>query len=99
MSNSVYKAWRYHAEYEPKIFEGESIEIAERAGWVDSPAKVAGIENENIKQDTQVGDRQEASTQELKALTVKELKVLCKERGLSGYSRLREDELIALLKG
>ena len=32
-----------------------------------------------------------------KALTVKELKALCKEKGLSGYSKLKEEELISLL--
>jgi len=31
-------------------------------------------------------------------LTVKELKALCKERGLKGYSKLKEAELIELLE-
>ena len=35
--------------------------------------------------------------EQLKALTVKELKALCKEKGLSGYSKLKEEELISLL--
>ena len=34
-----------------------------------------------------------------KKMTVKELRNECKERGLTGYSRLNEEELIALLKG
>lgn len=32
-------------------------------------------------------------------MSVKELKELCKERGLKGYSKLNEAELIALLRG
>ncbi len=31
-------------------------------------------------------------------LTVKELKAICKEKGLTGYSKLKEDALIALIK-
>ena len=31
--------------------------------------------------------------------TVKELKAMCKEKGLSGYSNLKEKELIELLEG
>lgn len=30
-------------------------------------------------------------------LTVKELKKICKEKGLTGYSKLKEEELIALI--
>lgn len=30
--------------------------------------------------------------------TVKELRAMCKERGLTGYSKLKEAELIALLE-
>ncbi len=105
--SSVYKAWRYHAEYEPKIFEGEAIEIAERAGWFDTPAKIQGRTDANAKsnQNIKVGVRQEAPNQDLaddndlKDLTVKELKRLCKDRGLTGYSRLKEAELIALIQG
>ena len=78
-------AWRYHSDYEPKIFEGDAIEIAERAGWVDSPAKTSQKESIDIPDD-------------LKDLTVKQLKQLCKDRGLIGYSRLKEAELITLLE-
>lgn len=35
----------------------------------------------------------------LKDYTVKELKVMCKKRGLKGYSRLNENKLIELLEG
>jgi acylphosphatase len=35
--------------------------------------------------------------EDLKALTVKQLKSKCKKLGLSGYSRLHEDELIELI--
>lgn len=35
---------------------------------------------------------------DLKGLTVKELKELCKEKGKTGYSRLKEQELIELLE-
>jgi len=40
-------AWRYHKDYKATVFEGEALEIAERAGWVDSPAKVNDADNEN----------------------------------------------------
>jgi len=36
---------------------------------------------------------------ELKALTIKELKSMCKQKGLKGYSKLKEDELISLILG
>lgn len=36
---------------------------------------------------------------ELEAYTVPELKKMCKEKGLKGYSKLNESELIALLEG
>lgn len=35
--------------------------------------------------------------EELKQLSIKELKAKCKELGLQGYSRLNEDELIAMI--
>jgi len=31
--------------------------------------------------------------------TVKELKQMCKDKGITGYSRLRESELIEILQG
>ncbi len=108
MSDSVKRAWRYHAQYEAKIFEGEAIEIAERAGWVDSPAKIEVNTDADAKsnQDIKVGDEQEAPNQDLtdeendlESLTVKELKKLCRDRGLKGYSRMKEAELIALIQG
>lgn len=37
------------------------------------------------------------SREELKNLTIKELKAKCKELKLQGYSRLKEDELIDLI--
>jgi len=93
------RAWRYHAEYEPKIFEGEEIEVAERAGWVDSPAKV-GESQDSSKSDT---DEEIALgfqiPENLKDLTVKNLKKLCKHRELTGYSNLDKAGLIALLEG
>lgn len=36
--------------------------------------------------------------EDLRDLTIKELKAKCKELGLSGYSRMKEDELIALIE-
>lgn len=39
--------------------------------------------------------KQEAEVKEKH--TVKELRSMCKEQGLSGYSKLKEDELIELL--
>lgn len=39
------------------------------------------------------------SRDELKKLSTKELKAKCKALGLTGYSRLKEDELIELILG
>ena len=39
------------------------------------------------------------SKEELKTLSVKDLKAKCKELGLQGYSKLNEDELIDLILG
>ena len=36
---------------------------------------------------------------ELKDYTVKELKEMCKEKGIKGYSKLNEKNLIALIEG
>lgn len=39
-----YKAWLYHSEKEPKIFDGdEAIKEALDAGWKDNPAKCEGF--------------------------------------------------------
>jgi endogenous inhibitor of DNA gyrase (YacG/DUF329 family) len=35
----------------------------------------------------------------LKDYTVKELKEMCKEKGIKGYSKLNEKDLIALIEG
>ena len=86
------RAWRYHPDYEPKIFEGEAIDIAERAGWFDTPAKFPKGKGGDTSSTIEIPE-------DLTELTVKQLKQLCKDRGLSGYSRLKEAELIALLKG
>ena len=42
-------------------------------------------------------ESQEPETQNYASLSITELKALCKERGLSGYSKLKEPELIELL--
>lgn len=39
----------------------------------------------------------ELTEESLRTLTVVELKAMCKEKGISGYSKLKEDELIELL--
>ena len=43
--------------------------------------------------------KKEEPKKELKEYTVKELKAMCKERGLKGYSRKSEAELIEMLQG
>lgn len=54
--------------------------------------------NENQDNDTPPSDDDTKLTaKDLKKKTVKELKAMCKERGLTGYSRLNEKELIKLL--
>ena len=97
------RAWRYHAEYEPKIFEGEEIEIAEKAGWVDSPAKVGAVDPVDPVASRQDTEEEIALgfqiPENLADLSVKKLKKLCKHRELTGYSNLKEVELIALLEG
>lgn len=113
MAENKKQAWRYHAEYKPKVFEGEAIELAERAGWVDSPAKVEAVDAGDTNPDAGNGGGQSSSrelTEEevalgfqlpenLQDLSVKKLKKLCKARGKTGYSNLNEADLLALLEG
>lgn len=49
-------------------------------------------ENEGIPMDTDF-------SRALSEYTLSELKVMCKERGLKGYSKMSEIELIELLEG
>lgn len=100
------RAWRYHAKYEPKIFVGNEIDIAEEAGWVDSPAKVESIDStpsQDASASRQDTDEEIALgfqiPENLVDLSVKKLKKLCKHRELTGYSNLNEAGLIALLEG
>ncbi|WP_411953188.1 Rho termination factor N-terminal domain-containing protein [Alkalibacillus sp. S2W] len=59
--------------------------------------------NENEKESEQGNENEaeektkESQYDELEALTVKELKAKCKEMGISGYSKLKEEELINLI--
>jgi len=113
MSNLIERAWRYHTDYEPTIFEGEAIQIAEKAGWVDSPAKLEpkgkNDADANINQNSKMENKEANSDEEVALgfqipenlidLSVKKLKKLCKHRGLTGYSNMREAELVALLEG
>lgn len=43
--------------------------------------------------------QQKAQQKPLDEYTLSELKVMCKERGLKGYSKMSEAELIELLEG
>ena len=95
MAENKKQAWRYHADYKPKIFEGEAIELAERAGWVDSPAKVnkgGGPISPSFLSDEEKALGFEIP-ENLKDLSVKKLKKLCKARGKTGYSNLNEADL------
>ena len=105
MAENKKQAWRYHADYKPKVFEGEAIELAERAGWVDSPAKInpdAGngggqsSSRELTEEEVALGFQLPENLQDL---SVKKLKKLCKARGKTGYSNLNEADLLALLEG
>lgn len=113
-----HEAWRYHAKYEPKIFIGEAIAIADEAGWVDSPAKIDyteeegapdAPENETVSEevaDCEADAEPEAETEvmeievpeDLSELTVKQLRKLCKKMKLTGYSSMREADLVALIE-
>lgn len=64
------KAWRYHAEHEPRIFTGdEEIKSAESKGWKDSPAKCdgfldkIGVDPDNKLQVQYVGDVSEQTAE------------------------------------
>lgn len=46
-----------------------------------------------------VKGQEEEHLKGLSKCTLEELKAMCKERGLKGYSKLNEEELIKLLEG
>ena len=73
---------------EPELIEGELIEAG------DETKEPELVEGELVE----TGD-EAVIRKELEALTIQELKAKCKERGLSGYSKLKEQELIDLLVG
>lgn len=73
---------------EPELVEGELVETG------DETKEPKLVEGELVE----TGDKA-VIRKELEALTTQELKAKCKERGLSGYSKLKEQELIDLLVG
>lgn len=52
-----------------------------------------------LENEVDVKGQREEHLKALSKCTLEELKAMCKERGLKGYSKLNEEELIKLLEG
>lgn len=55
------------------------------------------VYSEESEVKTKTIEKEKTSVQDLNKLTLKALKVIAKERGYSGYSKMKKQELIKLL--
>jgi len=82
------RQWLYN-EDGGKIFKGDEIAEASKNGYVDSPAKVGKATEDVAPPKSPVP----LTVDELKEMyTVKELKDICKNLGITGMSRKKEQE-------
>lgn len=90
---------------EDQEFPFSSVESAQEftdsvnnKGVIGLSALFAGDESQEPETQNVDGDEsQDTEAKNYASLSITELKAQCKERGLSGYSRLKEPELIELL--
>lgn len=68
-----------------------------RLQWFKNKGYKIGVEEG--KEQEEDSNEEEIEEKELNDLTVKELREMAKDRGLEGYSDLKKDTLIELLKG
>jgi hypothetical protein len=77
------------------LVEAERAEYVEGEelgdSWIFDPNQVVEVETEEAEKAEEIG------VDDLKSLSLKELKATCKELGLKRYSRLKADELIELI--
>lgn len=56
------------------------------------------LKHERALKEAKGGDQESTNTRDVNPeYTVKELKAMCKDKGLKGYSKLKEQELLDLL--